>query len=143
MKTEYNVFLDTCCLIYALENGEESGKRARKLIDEYNNNGYSIYISPVSIMEFTAHDYINTKESLSSFINDNNISIVPIDEDVGYNAGERRCDSSIKSMDSLQLSVAQKLSPVEFVTNDFRLKKFENDLMKITIIEKTEDEEVK
>jgi len=135
--TEYNIFLDTCCIIYALENPSELGNKARRLIQEYASKAYHIYISPVTIMEYTTQDFQQNKERLEAFIADNDIQIIPIIKDMGYISGELRSNSSIRAMDSLQLAVAQSLSPVMFITNDIKLEQFTNNTMQIKIIEKS------
>lgn len=88
-------------------------------------------------MEYTTHDFQQNKERLKAFIADNDIQIIPIIKEMGYISGELRSNSNILAMDSLQLAVAQSLSPVMFITNDIKLEQFTNNTMQIEIIEKS------
>ena len=133
--TASNVFIDTCCFIYALEHQDEIGSSTRKLISHYKENGYSLWTSSITLMEYTSKNHELAKNVIQQFVKDNQITVIPITTIIAYTAGKLKENSKLHAMDSLQLASAHTLdSTVVFMTNDVRLKQFENDSLQIVII---------
>lgn len=136
--TASNVFIDTCCFIYALEHQDEIGSSTRTLISNYKENGYSLWTSSITLMEYTSKNHEQAKMVIKQFVKDNQITVIPITTIIAYTAGKLRENSKLHAMDSLQLASAQSIdSKVIFLTNDIRLKQFANDSIHIVIIEET------
>lgn len=133
--TASNVFIDTCCFIYALEHQDEIGSTTRQTISRYKENGYSLWTSSISLMEYTSKNHEKAKKILEQFITDAQITVIPITTIIAYTAGKLRENSKLHAMDSLQLASAHTIdSTVVFLTNDVRLKQFENNSLQIVII---------
>ncbi len=133
--TASNVFIDTCCFIYALEHQDEIGTSARQLISNYKENGYSLWTSSITLMEYTSKNHEQSENIIKQFVKDNQITVIPITGVIAYAAGKLRENNKLHAMDSLQLASAHNIdSTVLFLTNDIRLKQFENDSLQIVII---------
>lgn len=128
--TEYKkVFLDTAPLIYYLENNPVYHEYVKGFLCHCFQNGWSVITSAITVEEYCVYPYRNHDmkliEKFQKFLQDMEISVIPIDRGVAKEAAKIRARfSEFKAMEALQLAVANISKCDIFLTNDRQLRQF-------------------
>jgi uncharacterized protein len=121
------IYLDSCLVIYALEDPEGRGRAVRQMFAERADEEFAI--SPLVILEclvgvIKAGDGRRTtlhEQYLSTFV------MLPISAEVGAKAAELRAGFALKTPDALHLATALKSGCDALWTNDRRLARAAGD----------------
>lgn len=114
------IYLDSCILIYALEDGGERGDTVRAALRDADG---VVASSPLALQEcligpLRARDLETRDRYLALF---ERIEVIDLDTRVFIRAAELRADFGIKTPDALHLAAAQLSGCDELWTNDRRL----------------------
>ncbi len=114
-------YLDTCCLIYLLEDVPPFSARIRKLLA--NNMAVTLCLSPLVRMEVLVKPMMDANAALIADYEDFIAAQqwLPIGNAVFESALRLRVQHRLKTPDALHLACAQHHACTEFWTNDDRL----------------------
>ena len=127
------IYLDTCLLIYAVEDAGPRGARVRKQLAENDSAGFAV--SPLVKLEclvgaFRTGDPGLLERYAQSFAS---ASTVPMTEEVFLRAARIRADHSLKVPDALHLAAALDSGCTELWTNDHRLARAAGTFVKAVV----------
>lgn len=133
------VFIDTAPFIYLIENNPRFYSIVEDLIVDYVSTGAVINTSVITYMEFCVvperegrQDVIDSFRDLMKRLG---VNMIEINEEIAQIAYKLRAKYSfLKSMDAIQLACS-KGSSCDFITNDVKLKKIDEDYLKIVVLE--------
>ncbi len=115
------IYLDTCLVIYAVEQPESAGLAVRQRMAE--NGDQEFAISPLVVMECLVGPVKSGDARLRALYHrylDTFVS-VPLDVTVAVRAAELRASFGFKTADALHLGAAIESGCSQFWTNDRRL----------------------
>ena len=123
------VFIDTAPFIYFLDENEAFGETARKIFEEVLNAEKTMISSVITCEEYLVYPYkTNNQDKVDAFFDftsECGVELCPITEDVARRAAEIRAEyEAFKSMDALQLAVAEICGCDVFLTNDRQLRQY-------------------
>lgn len=127
------IYLDTCLLIYAVEDAGPRGERVRAQLADNDSVGFAV--SPLVKLEclvgaFRAGDAALVERYRQSFVS---ASTVPMSEPVFLRAARLRADHALKVPDALHLAAALHSGCTELWTNDHRLARAAGDFVKTVV----------
>ncbi|MFM2353459.1 MAG: hypothetical protein RLZZ608_865 [Actinomycetota bacterium] len=117
------IYLDSCILIYAVEDDGERGHLARQALADHADD--ELMVSPLVVMECLTGPLKRGDLSLVDYYRDtlNAVGRAPFDEDVFVRAAELRARHAMSTPDALHLAAAQKAGCSALWTNDRRLER--------------------
>lgn len=117
------IYLDSCILIYAVEDDGERGRRARQALADHAD--IELVVSPLVVMECLTGPLKRGDLALVDYYRATLDTAVraPFDEDVFVRAAELRARHGLRSPDALHLAAAQKAGCSALWTNDRRLER--------------------
>jgi uncharacterized protein len=123
------IYLDTCLLIYAVEDDAVHGGRAKDVLSQYPAQQFAI--SPLVKMECLIHPMRNGNSVLQSYYEllIAQFTLLPIDEAVFAVATKLRAQCGLRTPDALHLACAQVHACDALWTNDNRLQIVGGDLV--------------
>lgn len=115
------IYLDTCILIYAVEDAGPRGDRIRAGIAERDANGFAV--SGLTKMECLVGAYRRQDDLVQARYDQvfARVSSVPMTEETFLRAARLRADHNLKVSDALHLAAALGAGCSELWTNDYRL----------------------
>lgn len=119
--------LDTNIFIYFFQSDPRFGTAAREIFETLVSGKNKALTSIISLIEIMSLS-MGEKESdrlKSHFLETPNLSIYEVDQVVGVEAASIRRKYGFRAPDAIQLATAIVYGADVFVTNDKRLKKFE------------------
>ena len=116
------IYLDSCILIYAVEDDGERGRRARQALADHGEA--ELVVSPLVVMECLTGPLKRGDLALVDYYRDTLAATgrVPLDEEVFVRAAELRARHGIATPDALHLAAAQKAGCAALWTDDRRLE---------------------
>ncbi|MBO6305396.1 MAG: type II toxin-antitoxin system VapC family toxin [Selenomonadaceae bacterium] len=132
------VFLDTAPFVYLIEQKDILGVKARKIFNELLYQESPLITSTITVTEYLVHPIRNNEtahiEVFWQIIDFFNVELLDIDKHIAMEAAKIRAENvHLKGMDSLQLAAAKVAAADVFLTNDIRLKSFNE--LKIVILQ--------
>lgn len=117
------IYLDSCILIYAVEDDGERGRLARQSLADHPHD--ELVVSPLVVMECLTGPLKRGDLALVDYYRDtlNAVGRAPFDEDVFVRAAELRARHAMSTPDALHLAAAQKAGCSALWTNDRRLER--------------------
>lgn len=117
------IYLDSCILIYAVEDDGERGPLARQALADHADD--ELVVSPLVVMECLTGPLKRGDLALVDYYRDTLAAVgrTPFDEEVFVRAAELRARHAISTPDSLHLAAAQKAGCSALWTNDRRLER--------------------
>ena len=117
------IYLDSCMLIYALEDSGSRGELVRARLAEAGST--TVAISPLVALECTvgplrAGDLVLRDSYLSAF---EKFRMLPLNVETFLRAAELRANNGLATPDAIHLAAAQLNACTQFWTNDARLAK--------------------
>ncbi|QIM17088.1 type II toxin-antitoxin system VapC family toxin [Leucobacter insecticola] len=121
------IFLDSCILIYAIEDGSERGDRVRAKLSTAEE---TLLVSPLVLHECLVGPLKDKRIELREryFEAYRRLRKVPLGVDIYVQAAELRAHHGMKTPDALHLATAQRSRCRELWTNDKRLVAASNGL---------------
>ena len=129
--TEYKrIFLDTAPIIYFLDESSPLRAQTEQVLNDIIGNHAALVTSVVSCMEYLVHPYRNQDaraiRALWQFVDGCGIQVVDVTRTTAEKAARIRAGfPAFKSMDAIQLAVAQMNGCDAFLTNDKQLRQFD------------------
>lgn len=119
--------LDTNIFIYYFQPDPDFGVAAREIFKTLVSGQYKALTSIISLIEIMSFpmDEKFSESLMSHFLETPNLSIYELDQLVGLEAARIRRKYGFRTPDAIQLATAVVYGADVFVTNDKRLKKFE------------------
>lgn len=116
------IYLDSCVVIYAVEDFGERGERVRGLLAAETS---TVAVSPLVAHECLVGPYKARDLELRDHYLDllERLETVALDLDVFLRAAELRADTGLRTPDALHLAAAQHAGCEALWTNDRRLEK--------------------
>ncbi len=129
INTTKTLFLDTCILIYFLEDNLEFGPAARILFDKVEKGDLKASVSTLTMTELLTGPYRVKNDLLALqyhalLFHFPNLSMVDINLDIAVEAARIRGTYNYSTPDSLLLSAAIQVKATAFVTTDRKLFSF-------------------
>jgi predicted nucleic acid-binding protein len=121
------IYLDSCLVIYALEDPKGRGRTVRQMFAERADEEFAI--SPLVILECLV-GVIKAGDGRRRTLHEQYLStfaILPISPEVGAKAAELRTGFALKTPDALHLATALKSGCNALWTNDRRLARAAGD----------------
>ncbi len=117
------IYLDSCILIYAVEDDGERGRVARQALADLVDT--ELVVSPLVVMECITGPLKKGDLALVDYYRStlSRATRAPFDEDVFVRAAELRAMHSLSTPDALHLAAAQKAGCSALWTNDRRLER--------------------
>lgn len=114
------IYLDSCILIYALEDAGPRGDAVRRRL---RSTDETVSSSPLALQECLVlpirERNLEVKDRYLALFD--HLESIPLDTAVFVRAAELRADFGVKTPDALHLAAAQLSGCTEFWTNDRRL----------------------
>jgi predicted nucleic acid-binding protein len=121
------IYLDSCLVIYALEDPKGRGRTVRQMLAERADEEFAI--SPLVILECLV-GVIQAGDARRRTLHEQYLStfaMLPISPEVGAKAAELRAGFALKTPDALHLATALKSGCSALWTNDRRLARAAGD----------------
>ncbi|UTT62596.1 type II toxin-antitoxin system VapC family toxin [Microcella humidisoli] len=117
------IYLDSCILIYAVEDEGERGRLARQALADHADD--ELVVSPLVVMECLTGPLKRGDLALVDYYRAtlDAVGRTPFDEAVFVRAAELRARHAISTPDALHLAAAQKAACTALWTNDRRLER--------------------
>ncbi|MFL0712414.1 MAG: type II toxin-antitoxin system VapC family toxin [Microcella pacifica] len=130
------IYLDSCILIYAVEDEGERGRAARQALADHADA--ELVVSPLVVMECITGPLKRGDLALVDYYRSTLASAAraPFDEDVFVRAAELRARHALSTPDALHLAAAQKAGCSALWTNDRRLERAAHGLAVAIVAEK-------
>ncbi len=121
--------LDTAPIIYLIEEGRYQNI-IKPLFESLSRGEFSAVTSTITLLEVLVQPYRDGKATLAEkyreiLMNSENLSIVPLVNDIADLAARTRGKYGIRVPDSIQIATAIYSGAAAFITNDKNLKKIE------------------
>jgi predicted nucleic acid-binding protein len=128
-STTKTLFLDTCILIYFLEDNLEFGPAAKILLDKVEKGELKASISTLTMTELLTGPYRVKNDLLALeyhalLFHFPNLSLVDVDLSIAVEAARIRGIYNYSTPDSLLLSSALQVKATAFITTDRKLFSF-------------------
>jgi len=126
------IFIDTAPVIYFIEAHPLYGPPMREIVDMFSNGILSAYTSVITLTEVLVKPVeLNRPDLAETFekflLHSKGLNILEIDVGIASYAGMLRGKYKyLRTLDALQLSTAIKMEVDVFITNDKKMKSFEN-----------------
>jgi predicted nucleic acid-binding protein len=117
------IYLDSCIMIYAVEDDGERGRVARQALADLVD--VELVVSPLVVMECITGPMKKGDLALVDYYRSTlaRATRAPFDEDVFVRAAELRARHGLSTPDALHLAAAQKAGCSALWTNDRRLER--------------------
>lgn len=117
------IYLDSCILIYAVEDDGKRGRDSRQALADHADD--EIVVSPLVVMECLSGPLKRGDLALVDYYHAtlNAAGRAPFDEEVFVRAAELRARHALSTPDALHLAAAQKAGCSALWTNDRRLER--------------------
>lgn len=117
------IYLDSCILIYAVEDDGDRGSAARQALADHADT--ELVVSPLVVMECITGPLKRGDLALVDYYRATLETAVraPFDDDVFVRAAELRAHHGLATPDALHLAAAQKAGCTALWTNDRRLER--------------------
>lgn len=117
------IYLDSCILIYAVEDDGERGRAARQGLADHADD--ELVVSPLVVMECLTGPLKRGDLALVDYYRDTLATTgrTTFDEEVFVRAAELRARHALSPGDALHLAAAQKAGCSALWTNDRRLER--------------------
>ncbi len=117
------IYLDSCILIYAVEDEGERGRAARRALADHGDD--EMVVSPLVVMECLTGPLKRGHLALVDYYRETLAAIgrVPLDEEEFVRAAELRARHGLGAADALHLAAAQKAGCTALWSNDRRLER--------------------
>jgi len=117
------IYLDSCILIYAVEDEGKRGRAARQALADHADD--EIVVSPLVVMECLTGPLKSGDLALVDYYRAtlDAAGRIPFDEEVFVRAAELRARHALSTPDALHLAAAQKAECSALWTNDRRLER--------------------
>ena len=121
------IYLDTCILIYAVEDAGERGRQVRNLLDQHDAEGFAI--SSLVTLECLVSAYRSDDADLGERYEAavERVTVVPMPDAVYRNAARIRADHGLRVPDALHLAAARLGGCRTLWTNDRRFARAAGD----------------
>ena len=121
-----HLFLDTAPVIYYIEENSRYWAVLDPFFDLIYDGSLIAVTSPVTLAECLVHPYIEAQTQLQQqftnlIVRTNNITFMPIDQNMAQHAGQLRAKYNIELPDAFQVAVALAAECEALLTNDRRL----------------------
>ena len=130
--------IDTDIFIYYLEENPEFGIASKKIIDSLNSGNLRGVTSILAVSEIISKKGLSksvAKDLEATFFEIPNLTILEVSLKVAVEAGRIRREYSLRLPDAIQLATALQFKAQAFVTNDEKLKIF--DELEIILLQKS------
>lgn len=119
--------LDSNLFIYHFERNPEFTPFTDKIFANHSEGINQSVTSVISVIEALAYPSPPKviAEIKDAFLNFPNLEIINLNQELAYEAARLRREYSLRLPDSVQLATALKAKVEAFITNDFKLKNFE------------------
>jgi predicted nucleic acid-binding protein len=117
------IYLDSCILIYAVEDEGERGRAARQALADQGDD--EMVVSPLVVMECLTGPLKRGHLALADYYRATLATTgrVPLNEEAFVRAAELRALHGLGAADALHLAAAQKAGCTSLWTNDRRLER--------------------
>lgn len=117
------IYLDSCIVIYAVEDDGERGRAARQALADHADD--QLVVSPLVVMECLTGPMKRGDLALVDYYRAtlDATGRTPFDEEVFVRAAELRARHTLPTPDALHLAAAQKAGCSALWTNDRRLER--------------------
>ncbi len=117
------IYLDSCILIYAVEDEGARGHAVRQALADHGD--HEMVVSPLVVMECLTGPLKRGNLALVDYYRETlaGIGRVPLNEEEFVRAAELRARHGLGSADALHLAAAQKAGCAALWTNDRRLER--------------------
>jgi len=125
-----SIFIDTAPIIYYMEAHPQFGPLARKVVSAFQSGDMSAYSSVITLAEVLPKPVGRGDEKLArqfaGFLkHGRNLTLIEISEGTAEAAGHLRGRYSfLRTVDAIQLAAALEVGTDAFLTNDVKLKQF-------------------
>lgn len=125
-----SIFIDTAPIIYYIEAHPQFGPLIKEVVSTFQSGGLNAYSSVITLAEVLAKPIEKGDEKLAKkfaeFLkNGRNLAMIEISEGTAETAGGLRGRYSfLKTIDAIQLAAALEVGAGAFLTNDVKLKQF-------------------
>lgn len=128
------IYVDSCIVIYAVEDDGERGKLARQALADHADE--QVVVSSLVVMECLTGPFKRGDLALVDYYRETlaETGRTPFDEEVFVRAAELRARHRLATPDALHLAAAQKASCTALWTNDRRLERASHGLA-VSILE--------
>lgn len=128
LRGRRGVVLDTMLWIYLFEDHPKYSDACSRLVQEAESGTFSGVITPVTAAEILVKPLQQRRSNIAeryrmALGNLVNISLSPVDGEVGFMAGALRAKYGLPLPDVLQAAMAMRHTPSTLITNDKALKK--------------------
>lgn len=126
MKLNHTFFFDTNVFIYFFEAHPIFGPKAKKFFDLLNLNQATAVTSVITQLELLSLPTTENQQLLlQHFLETPNLSIIDINQEIAIESARIRRQYQFRTPDAIQLATAIFAQVDTFVTNDKRLKAFQ------------------
>jgi uncharacterized protein len=129
------VFVDSCVLIYAMEEDPQFGQAARQALSTAWANRQTVAISPLVQLECLVHPLSRQQADLVARYQDwlRQFRWLPINDITFALATELRAKHKLKTPDALHLATALQHQCVALISNDKRLERANTNLQCLSL----------
>ena len=125
-----SIFIDTAPIIYYIEAHPQFGPLAKEVVSAFQSGDLNAYSSVITLAEVLPKPVERGDEKLArQFVeflkHGRNLTLIEISEGTAEAAGQLRGRYSfLKTVDAIQLAAAIEVGTEVFLTNDVKLKQF-------------------
>ncbi len=126
-----SIFIDTAPIIYYIEAHHQFGPLSKDLVEYFQDKKLNAYTSVITLTEVLVKPFETGNDNLalnfSTFLRySSSIRLLEVTASIAETAGRLRGKYPfLRTMDALQIAVAQNISADAFITNDTNLKKID------------------
>lgn len=144
MTESKKVFIDTAPFIYFIEKNDNNPQyfdKVKRFFKDCYNKNVTLYTSVITLEEYMVFPYRNDLQNyidiFEELLKELSFNVVEIDEEIAKTAARIRAKyRHFKSMDALQLAVAEIMKCDLFLTNDKQLRRY--DVIKCVTLDELE-----